>query len=524
MKKQNYTTYLRKSFIQYAMVLLVSMALLVAVFFLFDYYVFVIRQNESSNKEIAAQFRSEYARYLTEVESLSKGGVLSRYLKTKRPVDRYALSEELYAFANAGEIRARFLLLDENGDVVVSNFTTGNQQLFTDSLFVKRILSRLDADSPDTVALLCDVDLGSDQPCAYTFARAIRDGSRVTGSLFLNMRSDDLETLAGSVKEEIILLDRYDNAIYSSIRLPEDPGDKLPTRRFTQDIERNGIYEINDVAMYTRHTHLEEAGIDLYTLTSVESRMRTYRMAAVFFLLTLLVVGILMVLMARLYAGIGERSVNDLMRDLEVKNLEEQFNPHFVFNVMESVYFQIDEDPKKAQEMLMAFSTLMRYSINHGQSKVRLETDIDYLNDFLMLQKIRYNNLLSYRFDIPDELLDCMVPKLLMQPIIENSIRHGFTTGQELRIDITGRQEQDALILEVRDDGIGITEERLREIEESFREEISDKTVRHIGLYNAEKVLQVLYGDTYGLTITSAPGEGTLVTLRLPYEVEEDDV
>ena len=195
------------------MVLLVSMALLVAVFFLFDYYVFVIRQNESSNKEIAAQFRSEYARYLKEVETLSEGGVLSRYLNTKRPVDRYALSEELYAFANEGEIRARFLLLDENGEVVVSTFTTGNQQLFTDSLFVKRILSRLDADSPDTVALLCDVDLGSDQPCAYTFARAIRDGSRVTGSLFLNMRSDDLESLARSVKEEIILLDRYDNAI-----------------------------------------------------------------------------------------------------------------------------------------------------------------------------------------------------------------------------------------------------------------------------------------------------------------------
>lgn len=506
------------------MVILVSMALLVVAFFLFDYYVSVIRQNETSNKEIAARFGSEYTRYLNEIKSLSEEGALLRFLRTGQASERSDISEKLYTFANAGEIRARFVLLDETGAVVLSNFTRGNQQLFAESLFIKRILSRLDADNPDTIALLSDVDLGSDQPCAYTFARAVLDGGRIRGSLFLNMRSDDIEQMALNVEDEIILLDRYDNAIYSSVRLPEDPGDKLPTRRFTQDIGRNGTYEINDVLMYTRHTHLEGTGIDLYTLTSVESRMSTYRMAAVFFLLTMLGIGILMMLMARLYAGIGERSVNDLMRDLEVKNLEEQFNPHFVFNVMESVYFQIDEDPKKAQEMLMAFSTLMRYSINHGQSKVRLETDIDYLNDFLMLQKIRYNNLLTYRFDIPDELLDCMVPKLLMQPIIENSIRHGFTTGQELRIDITGRQEQDALILEVRDDGIGITEERLREIEESFREEISDKTVRHIGLYNAEKVLQVLYGDAYGLTITSAPGEGTLVTLRLPYEVEEDDV
>lgn len=524
MKKQNYTTYLRKAFIQYAMVILVSMALLVVAFFLFDYYVSVVRQNETANRDISTLFRTEYARYRTEIESLVTDEDLVRFLKNAQGTDRSAISEKLYAFANAGRIRARFVLLNDKGEVVLSNFTKGNQQIYAKSLFVQRIVTRFDPDNRDPIALLCDTDVMPDQSCAYTFADAVYDKNRVAGSLFLNMRFDDLETLALNAGEEIILLDRYDNAIYSSIRLPDDPGDKLPTRRFTQDINRNGTYTINDAAMYTRVTHFEEAGIDIFTLTSVESRMSTYRMAAVFFLLTMAVIGILMMLMARLYAGIGERSVNDLMRDLEVKNLEEQFNPHFVFNVMESVYFQIDEDPKKAQEMLMAFSTLMRYSINHGQSKVRLEIDIDYLNDFLMLQKIRYNNLLSYHFDIPDELLDCMVPKLLMQPIIENSIRHGFTTGQELRIDITGRQEDDALILEVRDDGIGITEERLREIEESFREEISDKTVRHIGLYNAEKVLQVLYGDAYGLTITSAPGEGTLVTLRLPYEVEEDDV
>lgn len=191
---------------------------------------------------------------------------------------------------------------------------------------------------------------------------------------------------------------------------------------------------------------------------------------------------------------------------------------------MESVRFQIDEDPKKAKNMLLAFASLMRYSINYGHSKVRLETDIDYLNDFLMLQKIRYNQLLSYDFHIPDELLDCLIPKLLLQPIIENSIRHGFVKGQQLHIDIKAEHVGDELIFTVQDNGKGIPEEELQEIKERFKEEVSDDTVKHIGLYNVEKVLSMLYGEEYGLKIDSTINVGTTVVLRMPYEIEEEDV
>ena len=229
-------------------------------------------------------------------------------------------------------------------------------------------------------------------------------------------------------------------------------------------------------------------------------------------------------MMARLYTRLNEKTISELMSNLEIKNLEEQFNPHFVFNVMESVRFQIDEDPRKAQEMLMAFSTLMRYSINHGQTKVRLETDIDYLNDFLMLQKIRYNNLLSFDFEIPDELLDCLIPKLFLQPIVENSIRHGFVSGKPLHITIKAKQENEDIIFEVCDDGKGIDANKLKEIKDSFNEEVYDKTIQHIGLYNIEKVVNKLYGDKYHLDIHSEINKGTSVIITVPYEQEEDDV
>lgn len=523
-KKQSYKDYLRKSFIQYAMVLFGAMALLVTGFFAFNYYVTVLRQNEASNSALTGLFSTEYERYKTQADTLCTDKDLLSLMQSNASSARAHISSALYAFSNEGVIHARFVVCDADGKVLLSNYTAGNEQVFEESLFLKRVLSRA-AGGQEVLSLLCDVEVTADQSCAYSFARAVFDQSGAfAGCLFLNMRTEDMEEIADAMSEDFLLLDRYKNVIFASFRLPHDPGEKLPTRRFTQDIGNNGIHEIRDERMYVRGTHLADGDIDIYTLTSVGGQLLTYRYAALFLLLMLIVVGILMALMTRLYTGIGERSVGELTRELEVKNLEEQFNPHFVFNVMESVYFQIDEDPKKAQEMLMAFSTLMRYSINHGHSRVRLETDIDYLGDFLMLQKIRYNQLLSYRFNIPDELLDCMVPKLLLQPVIENSIRHGFIQGQPLQIDISARCEKETLIFEIRDNGAGITEEKLAEIRDSFQKDIGDETLRHVGLYNVEQVLKRLYGKQYGLTINSVRGEGTVAVLTMPYEVEEDDV
>ena len=82
----------------------------------------------------------------------------------------------------------------------------------------------------------------------------------------------------------------------------------------------------------------------------------------------------------------------DLRRRMEIKHLESQFNPHFVFNVMETIRFQMEQDPKEASRMLRSFASLMRYSIHYGDTKVPLETDVEYVNDYLLLQKARYNN------------------------------------------------------------------------------------------------------------------------------------
>ena len=523
-KKQSFKEYLKKSFIQYAVVLFFAVLLLVIGFFVFNYYMNVVQHNKTTNEEVTKLFTKEYSRYQDFVDELAKDESLIELLSDGTNSSRQNVSSMLYDFANSGDFKAYFLVSDDSGNTILSNLNKNNQSAFIQSSFMKRITSRISSSSDDLVKAICDVEMTYDQDLMYSFARGVFDNKNdLVGYIFLNMRAGDIRDYAYLLNEDVLIVDRFNNAIFASYTLQKDPGDKFPERRVTLDVDKNGIYEVAGEKRYVRVNHLSEE-IDIYTLTSIKGMIDMLRLAGGFFLLMFIAVGILMTLMTRLYTKINERGARDLMRDLEVKNLEEQFNPHFVFNVMESVRFQIDEDPKKAQNMLLAFSTLMRYSINHGHSKVRLETDIDYLNDFLMLQKIRYNNLLTYDFHIPDELLDCMVPKLLLQPIIENCIRHGFVQGRELHIDIDAKQEGNNIIFNIKDNGKGITEERLKQIRESFEEEVSDETVKHVGLYNVEKVLSMLYGEQYGLTINSKIDEGTNVLLNIPYELEEEDV
>ncbi|MBR0092396.1 MAG: hypothetical protein IJP92_11920, partial [Lachnospiraceae bacterium] len=165
-KKQNYTEYLRKSFFQYAMVLFVSMALLVVAFFVFDYVTFVYRANRDANQKISALFAGEYDRYLENSIAFSEMPRMAELLNTKDAGAKTSVSRALYDFSNSGTIRARFLVLDASGSILLSNFTKNNQQVFADSLFAKRVLARLDGTQPDTFSLLCDADFTGGQNCS----------------------------------------------------------------------------------------------------------------------------------------------------------------------------------------------------------------------------------------------------------------------------------------------------------------------------------------------------------------------
>ena len=208
---------------------------------------------------------------------------------------------------------------------------------------------------------------------------------------------------------------------------------------------------------------------------------------------------------------------NELMerkRIMEVKQLEEQFNPHFVFNVMETLKYEIVIDPKQASVMVVSFANLMRYSINYGNAKVLLRTDIAYIKDYLMLQKMRYNQRLTYEIKMEDGLLDYEIPKLLIQPIVENCLSHGAENVDRINIVILGRKVNEVIELTIEDNGQGIEKDKLKEIQDMLQNE--NEMPEHIGLYNVHRAIKLLYGESYGLEISSRYGTGTKVTLKIP--------
>ena len=198
----------------------------------------------------------------------------------------------------------------------------------------------------------------------------------------------------------------------------------------------------------------------------------------------------------------------------EVRQLESQFNPHFLFNTLENIKFMTKLDPDAAMRMITALSALLRYSIDSRVQRVPLAEDIRHLGSYVEIQRQRFGARLRYRQEIAEEAEDCLVPKLLLQPIVENAIHYG--ADAEGVIDITTQISvvDGRLHIVIEDGGTGMDEETLYRLREMM-ERGENRTV-HTGIYNIHRRIQLLYGTAYGMEIARRAGGGTRVTMVLP--------
>ncbi len=199
---------------------------------------------------------------------------------------------------------------------------------------------------------------------------------------------------------------------------------------------------------------------------------------------------------------------------LQVKQLESQFNPHFLFNTLDNIRFMARIDANAADKMIVSLSGLLRYSIREMREEVTVREDLEHLQYYLNILQIRFNRRFSYSIDVAEDIQDCLIPKLLLQPILENAVKYGFGDREKLTVRISGYQMQETLIFVCEDDGVGIDEETLGEIRKQLED--SSGTTAHFGLYNIHRRLQLMYREDSGLNINSTKGEGTVVRLTFP--------
>lgn len=198
---------------------------------------------------------------------------------------------------------------------------------------------------------------------------------------------------------------------------------------------------------------------------------------------------------------------------LETGQLEAQMNPHFLYNTLEIIRNLVIMDPDIAGELIEKLVYILRYSVNSSYREVRLREDMDYINAYLYIQKLRFGDRFQCEIDLPESCLECVVPKLLFQPLIENSIKYGYQDQMKLRVDITSELKSGILLISVCDNGPGVSEEKLKELSESLN--IVDYHEKSLGLHNISRRLRLLYGEKSGVTVKNRLEGGFEVILAI---------
>ncbi len=202
-------------------------------------------------------------------------------------------------------------------------------------------------------------------------------------------------------------------------------------------------------------------------------------------------------------------------RKNEIKALQAQINPHFLYNTLDTIiWMSAGGKNEEVVEVTSALARLFRTSISEGDNVVPLAVEIENIRSYLTIQKMRYKDKLSYRVEIPDELLNLKTPKLILQPIVENAVYHGIKmspTGGEIRIGAAVSEK--GLTVTVEDNGVGMSPEQIAQL---FTADNHNHAGMGIGVINVNNRIKLCFGDEYGLFYHSREGKGTRVDIFLP--------
>ena len=225
-------------------------------------------------------------------------------------------------------------------------------------------------------------------------------------------------------------------------------------------------------------------------------------------------------MIARLDSQIREsREKQESLRKTELALLQAQINPHFLYNTMDTIVWLIEgEKTQEAVEMVSNLSSFFRHSLSKGEDVIPLAEEEGHVRSYLQIQQARYKDILEYSMEIDQSLAKAMLPKLTLQPLVENALYHGIKLKRAKgMIRIAAWREGDHVVLQVADNGVGMTAQRLAQLRGAME---SDQRVG-FGLSAVNQRLRLQFGPQYGLEITSREGEGTAVTARIPYTEKE---
>lgn len=549
---------IKRTFTIYALVPVIIITFSSYLISFFMWYRAVVDQNSNINAEVSGRIEAIVSTYMAKAIDLSTQNNILKSLNSG-----YADStiyEELYNFVNQMDIRCSFFVFDDKMNPVIASTKNIPEYAQKENAFSWGMTSRM-LETPSQVVIVRTSSEHSLKQILSLGKAIIKEGKPI-GYLTFDMDERDLtRIISENFSINVVVADRYSNVISSTNALLINKFGKID-ENFK---DKSGfIKSIND-SHYVTHTEILDKNISIYTITSIGY------FGSIFILVGFLLVILFLMLTATTYFSarriaisktkviddiieaienvqngdletllkinthdefqIIAESYNQMLFDIknlielnkekarqsvlsEIKQLESQFNPHFLFNTLEMIKYMTKLDPASVNKVIVALSSILRYSINNNISKVTLKEDLEYTINYLLIQKYRFDKRFDYSINCEDGTVECTIPKLIIQPIIENAIKYGFENRKYLNVKIKASFVENNLVIVIFDDGIGMDSEYLKEIKDILSQ--SKNCSSHIGLFNVHRRIQLTYGESYGVEILSEKNNGTVVKLILP--------
>ena len=324
-------------------------------------------------------------------------------------------------------------------------------------------------------------------------------------------------TNSGQAKDKIVSIEK----LLSTLRKRMDD--------INDSIDSEGSYDENlerldtDIRILTgliqerisEYIYYESESMELTRQQMDEQRLRVMNM-------------IILALILALGASIGfymfiSRSITAPVADLELKLLQAQINPHFLYNTLDNIIWLAEDGRKEeVEDIASSLSRFFRTTLSGGRDFIKIKEELNHIEAYLHIQRQRYRDILSYDIRVPEELSKYLIIKMTLQPVVENALYHGIKNKRGGgRISIIGREEGDYVFLTVKDEGMGMDEKTLENLKSIISGDIkpsADNT--GFGMSNVAERMRLNYGNRCGINIRSEYGSGTEVEIFIPKQIE----
>jgi two-component system sensor histidine kinase YesM len=358
--------------------------------------------------------------------------------------------------------------------------------------------------------------VGDTERIIVSYIKAIHDirgRNGFLGVLVIDLLLDDIEKILEMSKihnDSIVLLsnaDLLEASVYPQEKAIAEYIENLDTIRFNSKdkvvIENKVYYAFTNRLKSTNWLIVSLISSD--SITQHGSRLNLYIWVLIFILIVVSVTSTIYL------SNANSWRIEKKILQTELRALREQINPHFLYNTLDLMnWMAVKEKAFAISDLAKTLCTFYKKSLGNGEEFVTVANEIEHIRTYTEIQNIRFDNRITLRVHVPEDMFDLQIPRLTMQPIVENSIKHGLLEKEDHDglITITGEMEGDMAYIYITDNGIGIPSDKLKNFD-------FDKKKEGYGLYNINMRLMLEYGDDCGIRIKSKSGEGTTVTIVL---------